>query len=267
MSISPNTRRLSPATVIAIIALVVALGGTTYAVTALPRNSVGNAQLKNGAVTSQKVKNHSLLAVDFKPGQLAKVVPTAYGPAGPQGPAGADGATGAQGPAGPTGATGPVGDTGAPGPAGAQGPAGLSYGFSAQAAPTNSVTGCNTVDLIGAVISPTRTSRVWIAGQSRLSSDGALAARLIADIRLGVAVLGSVDSGSPYPLTAGAQVPYTFNGMAYLGSDPVDLVPGTYNVRLRLETTAGGGTCVGPSLPTVTATGAGMTVLFVGTTP
>lgn len=264
MSISPNTRRLSPATVIAIIALVVALGGTTYAVTALPRNSVGNAQLKKAAVTSQKVKDHSLLAVDFKPGQLAKVVPTAYGPAGPQGPAGADGAAGAQGPAGPTGATGPIGDTGAPGPAGAQGPAGLSYGNSFQAAPTASVTGCTTVDIVGGVLTPTRTSRVWISGQGRLSADGSTSARLVADIRTtGGTVLGSPDSGSPFPLTATTPTQYVFGAIAYLGLTPVDLIPGTYNVRLRLEQTAGAGSCS----PTVTATGAGMTVLFVGTTP
>jgi hypothetical protein len=49
MSTSPNTRRLSPATVIATIALLVAIGGTTYADTSLPKNSVGNAQIKNGA--------------------------------------------------------------------------------------------------------------------------------------------------------------------------------------------------------------------------
>ena len=63
--------RPSPAMVIACLALVVALSGTSYAkVLALPVNSVGTPQLKANAVTSPKVKNHSLLAVDFKPGQL-----------------------------------------------------------------------------------------------------------------------------------------------------------------------------------------------------
>ena len=63
--------RPSPAMVIACLALGVALSGTSYAkILALPVNSVGTAQLKPNAVISSKVKDHSLLAVDFKPGQL-----------------------------------------------------------------------------------------------------------------------------------------------------------------------------------------------------
>jgi hypothetical protein len=74
---------------LALLALFVALGGTSYAASALPDNSVGNQQIKNNAVTSPKVKNHSLLARDFKPGQL------------PEGPRGATGKTGPTGPRGP----------------------------------------------------------------------------------------------------------------------------------------------------------------------
>jgi hypothetical protein len=92
--------RPSPAIVIACVALLLALGGVSWAATALPRNSVGTAQLKNNAVTSGKVKNHSLLRADFKSGQV---------PRGPAGPAGPTGATGAQGPKGPTGPVGPAG--------------------------------------------------------------------------------------------------------------------------------------------------------------
>jgi hypothetical protein len=93
--------RPSPAMVIACIALGVALGGTSVAaVNALPRNSVGTKQLKKNAVTSPKVKNRSLLAVDFKAGQLPR---GAQGPTGPTGPTGATGATGAQGIQGPLG--------------------------------------------------------------------------------------------------------------------------------------------------------------------
>jgi hypothetical protein len=61
---------------IALVALFVALGGTTYAATALPKNSVGNAQLKKNAVTSAKVKNSSLTGADVRESSLAKV-PTA----------------------------------------------------------------------------------------------------------------------------------------------------------------------------------------------
>ena len=81
--------RPTPAMLVACLALLVALAGTGYAATALPRNSVGPAQLKNNSITGAKVKNFSLLRQDFKPGQL---------PAGPRGPAG---------PAGPAGQAGP----------------------------------------------------------------------------------------------------------------------------------------------------------------
>lgn len=81
--------------VIAYLALFVALGGTSYAAVSLPANSVGGKQLKKNAVTSKKVKDGSLLRVDFKAGQLPA------GPRGATGPQGAQGVPGAQGPAGP----------------------------------------------------------------------------------------------------------------------------------------------------------------------
>lgn len=89
--------RPSPAMVVACVALTVALGGTSYAAINLPANSVGTKHIRNSAVTSSKVKDHSLLAVDFKSGQLRR------GPAGPAGPAGQPGATGALGATGPAG--------------------------------------------------------------------------------------------------------------------------------------------------------------------
>ena len=52
--------RVSPAMVVALIALFVALGGTTYAAVKLPRNSV----------TTIQVKDRSLLRRDFKSGEL-----------------------------------------------------------------------------------------------------------------------------------------------------------------------------------------------------
>jgi hypothetical protein len=62
----------------------------------LAKNSVGTAQLKKNAVTGLKVKNGTLLAADFKAGQL---------PAGPQGPKGDPGAQGPKGDSGAPGAT------------------------------------------------------------------------------------------------------------------------------------------------------------------
>jgi hypothetical protein len=59
-----------------------------------PRNSVGTAQLRTNAVISSKVRNRSLLAVDFRLGQLPR---GPVGPPGPQGPVGPQGAAGAPG--------------------------------------------------------------------------------------------------------------------------------------------------------------------------
>jgi hypothetical protein len=83
--------RPSPALVVALGALLVALGGTSYAAIKLPANSVGSKQLKRNAVTSSKVKNGSLSTADFKSGQILQ---------GPRGPQGAQGPQGPQGPAG-----------------------------------------------------------------------------------------------------------------------------------------------------------------------
>jgi hypothetical protein len=74
--------------VVACIALTVALGGTGYAAINLPRNSVGNKQLRPNAVTSGKVRNGSLAAKDFRSSALPR------GPRGAQGPKG-DSAPGA----------------------------------------------------------------------------------------------------------------------------------------------------------------------------
>lgn len=83
-------RRISYANVTATLALFVALGGTSYAVTALPRNSVGTSQLKAHAVTKAKLASG-----------LSLVGPRgATGPAGTAGTAGAAGAAGAPGIAG-----------------------------------------------------------------------------------------------------------------------------------------------------------------------
>jgi hypothetical protein len=67
----------------------------------VPKNSVGAAQIKKNAVTSRKVVDGSLVAADFKAGQL---------PAGPRGP---KGDVGPQGLKGDPGAQGPKGDPGA----------------------------------------------------------------------------------------------------------------------------------------------------------
>src|SRR3954469_7128459 len=100
--------RPSPATVIALVALFVALGGTGYAALKVPKNSVGTAQLKNNAVTGAKVKDGSLKAADFG-GTL---------PAGAKGDKGDPGTNGG---AGTNGTNGTNGNNGTPGTSGAPG--------------------------------------------------------------------------------------------------------------------------------------------------
>jgi hypothetical protein len=92
--------RPSPAMVVALLALSVALGGTGYAATKLPKNSVGSAQIKRNAVTGDKVDDGSLFVNDFAPGQIPKGPKGDVGPQGPAGPTGAQGGPGAQGPPG-----------------------------------------------------------------------------------------------------------------------------------------------------------------------
>jgi hypothetical protein len=48
------------ANLIAYLALFVALGGTSYAAISIPRNSVGTRQLRNGAVTADKLDGRSI---------------------------------------------------------------------------------------------------------------------------------------------------------------------------------------------------------------
>jgi len=86
-------RRPTPALVVAFVALSVALSSSAGAnpVTGVA-SLIKGSQIAKNAITTKQVKNKSLLAKDFKSGQL------------PRGPAGAPGAQGAQGPPGPAGA-------------------------------------------------------------------------------------------------------------------------------------------------------------------
>lgn len=79
--------RLSYANVMSSLALFVALGGTSYAITKLPENSVGSAQVRDGSLRSRDLASDARVA----------------GPRGPRG---------TEGPAGPAGAVGPAGATG-----------------------------------------------------------------------------------------------------------------------------------------------------------
>jgi hypothetical protein len=104
-------RRPSPALVVACLALLVALSGTSYAAVVLPRGSVGTPQLKAGAVTSVKVKDGALKLLDFAAVERAQLKGDS-GQAGPQGPEGDKGDKGDKGTKGETGAQGAPGLSG-----------------------------------------------------------------------------------------------------------------------------------------------------------
>lgn len=95
--------RLTYANVVSTTCLFILLGGGAYAAVrvTVPKDSIGPAQIKPGAVRSRQVKDGSLLARDFKAGQLPA------GPRGRRGPRGLQGPTGPQGLTGPTGPVGP----------------------------------------------------------------------------------------------------------------------------------------------------------------
>jgi hypothetical protein len=85
-------RRPSFPTVISLIALFVALGGTSYAVIKLPAKSVGNRELKSNAVTSAKIRPRAVSRSDLAPSARSG----ARGPRGPAGPAGPGGPSAAE---------------------------------------------------------------------------------------------------------------------------------------------------------------------------
>ena len=123
------THRPGHATVVAYLALFVALGGSSYAAVTITgknvkNNSLTGADVKNSTLGSVDVKDGDLLAQDFKAGQL---------PAGEQG---AQGAQGTQGPHGEQGLKGDQGEHGLKGDDGDQGEPGTPY---TPPAPSNAV--------------------------------------------------------------------------------------------------------------------------------
>jgi hypothetical protein len=89
--------RLTYANVASTLALFIALGGTSYAVAKLPRNSVGSEQIRTGAVGSSELRKGAVHSVDIRNGavrlkDIRRSTRTALagqtGPPGPRGPAG-----------------------------------------------------------------------------------------------------------------------------------------------------------------------------------
>src|SRR5438128_360693 len=92
----------SPALIVALVALMAALGGT-----AIARTLVTGKDIANDAITSRHVKDGSLTSADLSPRMRAAMSRRASQPtAGPQGPAGPKGPQGPAGPQGPKGQDG-----------------------------------------------------------------------------------------------------------------------------------------------------------------
>ena len=72
--------RPTPAMIVSLIALFVAMGGTTYAVTKLPKRSVGSLQLKKGAVHKEHIATGAVTVSKLGKGLVTSA------PAGPAGP-------------------------------------------------------------------------------------------------------------------------------------------------------------------------------------
>jgi hypothetical protein len=217
--------RISYSNVISTLALFVALGGGAYAAGVLPKNSVGTQQLKKNAVTSAKVKDRSLLAKDFKAGQL---------------PAGARGATG---PGGPQGQQGIPGEKGAKGDQGDPGNLPSTYAENGGVTLPDTGTAMTAVDLAsvnaGAVdhqITTKAAGRIMAIGQSSIYNNAA------AGGQVGCRLQVSDGTGPTNGLTDMSQEGWTnfpatqyWNNL-YSVSGSVVKEAGTYNVRLLCYT-------------------------------
>jgi hypothetical protein len=94
-------KRLSYGNVVSSLALFIALGGTSYALT-LPRNSVGSQQIRGAAVRASEIRAGAVRSSEVKDRSLGvRDLSTAARGA----LRGQTGATGAPGPAGPSGVT------------------------------------------------------------------------------------------------------------------------------------------------------------------
>jgi hypothetical protein len=129
--------RLSYANVTATLALVVALGGTSYAAVTITgrdvrdrslsgrdvaRGSIGSSEIRNGSVRGIDIRNATITQADLARPLRRDLLQVAR--RGPSGPTGATGPTGEVGPKGDEGARGPIGETGPQGKLGETGETG-----------------------------------------------------------------------------------------------------------------------------------------------
>jgi hypothetical protein len=202
---------------IALLALFFALGGSAFAAgnVLIPRNSVGTAQLKNGAVIKSKISSRTL--AQLKGNRGAQGAPGPAGPQGPQGaqgPQGIQGVQGIQGPAGPLVTTLPAGATlrgmyswaGVTAAAGYHPVVPLNYAFPLSASPAINIIavgGASTAACPGTAANPQAAAGNLCIYQSR--NDGNLTIQALNEVQG-----GKYGADLYFPIAAGAN--YEFLG-------------------------------------------------------
>src|ERR1700754_4579622 len=99
-------QHLTYANVCASLALFIALGGSRYAALSLPRDSIGQRELRSRSVRSSEIRSDAVTSSKVRDGSIGQqdLSATARSSlAGPQGPTGLTGPTGATGPPGQQG--------------------------------------------------------------------------------------------------------------------------------------------------------------------
>jgi hypothetical protein len=189
-------------------------GGTAYAATRLPRNSVGSAQLKKGAVTPTKLSGGAKAALTASQGN--------EGPRGPIGP---------QGPKGDAGARGEKGDQGARGPSTA-----ITTAISGFVPWTTTYSTIESVSL---------DAGSWVVTATGLANNDE-AGPEAAECRLlvGGTIVGGTGEIFLAPFhQAGAHVPFSMTGGITVAAGG--------NAELQCESSAAGGNVVGPSITAI----------------
>jgi hypothetical protein len=202
---------------IGLLALFIALGGTSYAAAKLPKNSVGSTQIRSGAVTQSK---------------LAKSVKSQLAKAGAAGPAGA---AGAQGPKGDTGAQGPQGVAGAKGDKGEKG----EKGDKGDAGPVSAVVGGNNVG-----VTITAGDPILSATSVTLEKPGKVL--VLVSGSFSVTCTGGSCTRQIGATVNGAQVPGLYGSVVGTGTEQIaavgisaSLPAGTYPVQISSRISAG----------------------------
>ncbi len=223
----------SPSLIVSTVALVFALGGTSYALTALPKNSVGTTQIKNSAVTGAKIKNSAVTGAKIKNGTIESV-DLASGVS----ISGAVGATGAAGATGAVGATGPT----------ASAMARTTSNTAINAGTTVEVIRLTTASTTSGALTLTTTMRVVVSASVWIykGSAGSDASYGMAACEIQYAPSGgsftSVGAGSglSFPVAGTSGNPVSVNGTLPV-TDAITLAAGTWDFRVQCSATNSAG--------------------------